>query len=701
MESTSINPSVAVQQPDADIRALQEENQQLRLRLQHSERERKSEHTRYLRLTKKLEGMSLASSQRFGSDQLDALARGGTLQGTAWSNQTVMKALSIHFATGTTGYKVVSECQMPLPSIRVLQERIQHIKFEPGIQKEIFQMLPKKTMHMVFPETECMMAFDEASIKEALEFDPSTNSFIGNCTIPTAPPKMTREQKEALGNDPKRIKAEQERVSKASLSTKACKGMVFVIGGVAYRWKQIVAYHFTGNSFDSNVVAGIVVDLLKKGFNIGLMIRVLMTDMGNRGVWRALGIDVGPNSSRASVPHPADPSMRLWVSPDPVHVWKNIVEMLRSNKFILIDDHYVKQFSLPSPQVELEHLRTLCKFQEKMRWKLAPSLSEDLLAVNHFGKMKVSNATKVFNLRVAASLEYLSTLPEGTEGMRTTAWFIKISYQWFRTMTARQAVQGLSLKNPAAFQKEIDKLHLAYGVYTTFKAGGEWKPCQTGVKAATLVALDLIDLYLNKLKLLFFLLGRNTTDIVENIFSLLRIIWPNLTPLQFKQRLRMLTVSHFMRHLPKSSYETDDCEDLLDLLDKEQFKAEAEARLEEALEQDIQDEEEEIILATLVAQNSMGLKTLTRDEMVVFYRVCGYILFKLHQEKQYLQECQECWKACQHLGPVPHPYSLLLRHTEFKDGALIHVSEAVFRLLLKTEECVMAVEHSVKKEVLQ
>lgn len=205
----------------------------------------------------------------------------------------------------------------------------------------------------------------------------------------------------------------------------------------------------------------------------GVIIRALVADMGNRNVWSAFGINVGPNTGKVWGPHPCDPTRRLYFMPDPIHVFKNTAEMLRSNKEVHIAPEFVRDWQLPSSVVKLDHIKTLCRFQEKMRSKLAPGLTEDSLKMNQFDKMKVRNATKIYNPRVAAALNFLSTLPEGEPEMRTTAWFITVVCKWYRIMTARR-----HLHSP--------------------EVGSEWKPCQTGVKAATIAILELSNIYLDE-----------------------------------------------------------------------------------------------------------------------------------------------------------------------------------------------------------
>ena len=61
-----------------------------------------------------------------------------------WGKETIKKAIQIRFTSGTTGYKTLQQMQIPLPNIRTLQRRMQHIKLEPGVLGEVFDMLRLK-----------------------------------------------------------------------------------------------------------------------------------------------------------------------------------------------------------------------------------------------------------------------------------------------------------------------------------------------------------------------------------------------------------------------------------------------------------------------------------------------------------------------------------------------------------------------------
>lgn len=60
------------------------------------------------------------------------------------SAQTINKALKLYVACGRKGYEEVQRQNLPYPSIRTLQYRIQSLKFGPGILEDILQLLKMK-----------------------------------------------------------------------------------------------------------------------------------------------------------------------------------------------------------------------------------------------------------------------------------------------------------------------------------------------------------------------------------------------------------------------------------------------------------------------------------------------------------------------------------------------------------------------------
>jgi hypothetical protein len=82
-------------------------------------------------------------------------------------------------------------------------------------------------------EKECVLIMDDMAITPSSTFDASLNKYFGKITWP-----------EHEGD--------------------ATHVLVFMLGGISTRWKQTVAYYFTGNSVRGNVYEQIIVEIIKK-----------------------------------------------------------------------------------------------------------------------------------------------------------------------------------------------------------------------------------------------------------------------------------------------------------------------------------------------------------------------------------------------------------------------------------------------------
>lgn len=233
----------------------------------------------------------------FSKDQMRALAKKKN-NGCPWSAETIKKALRLHFACGSTGYNLLISQGHPLPAERTLRERTQGVKFEPGVLHEVFEMMECKVAAFKEHERKCVLMIDEMQLHDKLEYDPSSQSVCGFTTL-------------------------GERADEPVLATHC---LAFMLGGVCTRWKQIVAYHFTGSSFKGTDCAAVVREIILKCSSVKLDVVAITSDMGagNRALWRVLGVVAERNSAVSySTPHPHQPSKNMCASGCPTHTEKH------------------------------------------------------------------------------------------------------------------------------------------------------------------------------------------------------------------------------------------------------------------------------------------------------------------------------------------------------------------------------------------
>lgn len=472
-------------------------------------------------------------------DQLRSMEK-RTMRGTPWTAATIQKALKLRLACGSRGYNTVRELTTPLPTERTIQRHIANYKFSPGVLSEILQSLAMKVNIMEQHERHAVLMLDEIQLTPGLAYDPSNGTVIGRPTIPLA----------------------DDSCPEDALATHA---LVFMLGGVTTRWKQTVAYEFTGNSFSAAAVKKLVLSILTECEKIGLKIDAIVSDMGggNRGLWKLFGVVVGKHSKYAvSCPHPCDRSRKLYFMADVPHLLKNLRNHLTNNQSIFLPDDIVAKHSLPCGEVNLRYVYKLVKLDAKHNLKIAPHLKEVCLGQGHFEKMKVGLAFSLFNHDTAAALRYLVQIGKLKKKALTTAWFFEVVFKWFKIMTSRTTKLAISRLDDVKYEDTISFLHDVVKLFESLKIGdpvkAQWKPIQTGVILATRVALELQDYYLNTKGFFCVLLSRFGQDALENLFSTLRSKNPVPKPLEFRCALRAATLAQFLNPSKDGSYFQDD-----------------------------------------------------------------------------------------------------------------------------------------------
>ncbi|XP_064454615.1 uncharacterized protein LOC135365854 [Ornithodoros turicata] len=183
-----------------------------------------------------------------------------------------------------------------------------------------------------------------------------------------------------------------------------------MLRGVTSKWKQTVAYNFTGDSFDPATVRDTMFEIIRLSESIGIRVDAVISDMGgeNRAFWRLRSIVASKyGNPNTSCLHPCDKGRRLYFISDPPHLLKNLRgHMVRRQSFI-INEATVKKYNLPSNKVSIDHVEQLCKLDAENDLKLVPHLQLNDLNPNHYDKMKVGPAYALFNHAVSAALRML------------------------------------------------------------------------------------------------------------------------------------------------------------------------------------------------------------------------------------------------------------------------------------------------------
>ena len=137
----------------------------------------------------------------------------------------------------------------------------------------------------------------------------------------------------------------------------ATHAFVFMLAGAMTRWKQVVAYHYSGNYTDGTVYRPIILTILEAAASIGLHVVNITTDMGspNRAMWKSFGVTY----AKPWIEHPVEPHQRLYFMVDVPHVVKNLKSALVNGHVITIPQDVVDKEKLPSSQVSVGPLKDI------------------------------------------------------------------------------------------------------------------------------------------------------------------------------------------------------------------------------------------------------------------------------------------------------------------------------------------------------
>ncbi|XP_077512561.1 uncharacterized protein LOC144123634 [Amblyomma americanum] len=307
------------------LQDMQKKNSQLKESLSVAKKKMRTATRQAAKLETKVT-MLTANLKYLNEDQKTALERQDRTCRT-WSADTVKNALQLKFACGSTGYDLLIEQGYPLPSRRTLCRRLQHLSFKPGVLHEILSAMQTKISSMKDIEKDCILFLDEMEIRSGIELDRGNDTLLGMITLPSS-------------------------------DQPAKHALVFMVGGTNTRWKQVIAFHYTGAYVSGDVLKDFVFHLIKLCTDIGLRVRCVTSDMrsSNHAMWRSLNLSSSRNAvTVSSVPHPFISNETLHFMPDPAHVLKNVRGHFVRKDPMHLSSEIVSRFNSPTTEITVEH----------------------------------------------------------------------------------------------------------------------------------------------------------------------------------------------------------------------------------------------------------------------------------------------------------------------------------------------------------
>ncbi|XP_011859791.1 PREDICTED: uncharacterized protein LOC105557210, partial [Vollenhovia emeryi] len=379
------------------------------------------------------------------------------------------------------------------------------------------------------------------SIKPGLQYDNSISAILGRPTM-----------KLSSGAD--------------ACNQLATHSLVFMLCGISTKWKQTIGYEYTANSFCPEEMVRKIMTIVEKAHANGIIIKVVLSDMGsqNRSWWRLLNITANKYSKIQNyIQHPCNNEDKLFIMADSVHVFKNVACSLTAGNTFYLSDTLVEKYNLPHKEISITPIRDVYQFDQKDTLKLCPRLHEKAINPSHFDKMNVALSVGLLNNNVAAAILYHIDRKNIDYKHKSTAWFLSTIHKWFTIMTSRYEKLALSHNNEKIYIETIMFLKEFIEIVSGITIGnGTWKPFQSGLILCTQTVLDIQGEYLDKQNFKYLLVGRFTQDALENLFSTIR--GRNSVPdaREFKQALRLISLSQFQT-TKNSNYSTVDADYLI------------------------------------------------------------------------------------------------------------------------------------------
>ena len=309
-----------------------------------------------------------------------------------------------------------------------------------GFSQKLFTLLKLRVNNMNQQDRNCSLVLDEMALKQHLDYDKSVDVVFG-------------------------IK------NKKPLN----QALVFIIRGIATKWKQPIAYFFSNSTVSTVNLIKFIQEAISKVQDCGLLVRCIVCDQGSTNI-AALKI-LCFSKIKSYIQHPSLKN-RIHIIFDPPHIIKSVRNNLMRHN-INIDGNIVSW----------NHIRMLYELDKCNPIRLAPKLTDKHLDPGAFLKMRVNLATQVLSHQVATALSLCVTANILPSTVRVTAQFVEKMDILFDLLNSRK-LQG---DKPArcAITTNGNNITLLKELQTWIK---KWKFCdvQSQSKVASNWGLNVI-----------------------------------------------------------------------------------------------------------------------------------------------------------------------------------------------------------------
>jgi hypothetical protein len=496
-------------------------------------------------LKEELENLKSGLEKFFSTSQMKLLKGAKKV---VWDEETLKKAVLVKTICGNRKMEFIRTL-LPFPTSKTVRWHLAKIPFDIGIQLFTLEILKRQCDELGLQnfERQFVLGMDCKALKAGVQTDPSTGQKIGFTSVtPT-----------------------QACLKKNSLKI-ATNAQVGLLMGLGPRIKKVVNFELVAGASEPIEMAAKVKNVLKETEERGgVQICAIAVDQGpdNISFLNQLGLKYTRVNYTHFVPHPNGNARRLYISPDLVHVSKNLTSNFRHHR-VKFARKLQEQFNLSSPYADFNDVIKLYHEQENIAIKLAPRLKKCSIAPDHFETMKEEVAYSVLSPEVRFGIELMTANESGKRN--STSFFLE---HLDNLQNIFNNPLPWSKSNLAQYRKDIEYLTFLKDVFFPnieyeFVTKKENQPIVvkkghvTSVTGAMVAISVLIDLSADQFAMGAeeFLPKNVLTNAVENLFSQVTLKSAKPTALEFKQILKAISVCGYEVAARDTYYSKDSTE---------------------------------------------------------------------------------------------------------------------------------------------
>lgn len=530
------------------------------------------------------------------------LRNSGATNGRRWSASDKAFAFSIYIRS-PAAYKSLKRF-LVLPTQRTLRRSVQGVCQATGFCPEVFDVLREKVNQMDDDERQCILSFDEMSIRPSLQYNAKTDYVHGY-------------QDEISVCDNHNIKI-------------ATHTLVFMARGIHENWKQILGYFLVHKSMPGQSLKPIVISCIEKLQAIGLDVLATVCDQASNNISLFNELGLTPEKTFFEVDN-HDVNFMF----DPPHLLKAL-----RNNFLKYKLEY-KRENFGTVTADWKYIYDFFEIDKGIEPRVAPKLTKNHVNPVGRSKMKVKLASQALSTSVAAGISLLKSVGKFDEAATHTAFFISMIDKLFDSFNSKKICDKKKLL--CSVKKDSDHINF-WNDMLKFIESWEFKNkngevvhthCKKGWLITIKSAINICNTILKKHDNVF--MRRFNQDALENTFSIIRSKRGNdCNPdcSQLASCLRTIMVNNIFNSSKASNCEADFDKVLLSLKGRSVSKS---PKIDQIFQENavITSETYDIDTSTFTVPEIPNNPVAENIE----YYVAGYIGRKVIEK---LQNCKEC-----------------------------------------------------------